>query len=209
MFPMSIKFISVLHTSLIIPREVELVEANPYKKLFNFSFDPSAEDDAAAKAKGLCNHVSTCSLTKASVQQTAPLSTTVVGSPSASLCAPAPDKIAATSHSGVTIPSVPRNRKAVAPNTSATSWDRSSSLSLIENVDMGNLIEDLMSTKVPLPADRRIQKFLTNVCVSFICLSHSFYEFSWLISHSFFLIHLHFCSTGWSGPCSIEHQAKG
>ena len=47
MFPMSINSISVLHTSSMISREVDPVEANPYKKLFYLSFDPSAEDDAA------------------------------------------------------------------------------------------------------------------------------------------------------------------
>ena len=39
---------------------------------------------------------------------------------------------------------MPRKRKAIAPHTSATSFEKSSSLSLIENVDMGELIEDLM-----------------------------------------------------------------
>ena len=47
MFPMSINSISVLHTSSMIPREVDPVEANPYKKLFYLSFDPSEDDDAA------------------------------------------------------------------------------------------------------------------------------------------------------------------
>ena len=46
MFPMSINFISVLHISLMIPREVDPVEVNLYKKFFYLSFDPSAEDDA-------------------------------------------------------------------------------------------------------------------------------------------------------------------
>ena len=34
MYPMSINFISVLHTSCMIPRKVDQVEANPYKKQF-------------------------------------------------------------------------------------------------------------------------------------------------------------------------------
>jgi hypothetical protein len=44
---MSINFISVLHTFCMIPREVDPVEANLYKKLFYLSFDSSADDDAA------------------------------------------------------------------------------------------------------------------------------------------------------------------
>jgi hypothetical protein len=47
MYPMSINSISVLHTFWMIPREVDLVEANPYNKLFYLSFDPSVDDDAA------------------------------------------------------------------------------------------------------------------------------------------------------------------
>src|ERR1700737_2204852 len=47
MYPMSINSISVLHTSWMFPREVDPVEANPYKKLFYLSFDPSEDDDAA------------------------------------------------------------------------------------------------------------------------------------------------------------------
>jgi hypothetical protein len=47
MYPMSINSISVLHTSWMIPREVDPVEANPYKKLFYLSFDPLVNDDAA------------------------------------------------------------------------------------------------------------------------------------------------------------------
>ena len=62
---------------------------------------------------------------------------------------------------------MPRKRKAVAPNTFSTSSEKSSSLSLIENVDMEELIEDLMRTKVPPPAYRRIQEFLTKVNPTF------------------------------------------
>jgi hypothetical protein len=72
---------------------------------------------------------------------------------------------------------VPRKRKAVAPDTSATSSDMSSSLFLIENVDMGELIEDLMKTKVPHPAYRRIQDFLTKVCLHSYCFIPSFNVF--------------------------------
>ena len=115
----------------------------------------------------------------------------MVGSPTATPSAPVPDPIAAPSHSGATIPSVPRKRKAVAPDTSATSSERSSSLSLIENVDMGELIEDLMKMKVPPPTYRRIQEFLTKVCMSFTFFIHSFnavphsifyFDFFWFLA---------------------------
>jgi hypothetical protein len=85
---------------------------------------------------------------------------------------------------GATIPSVPRKRKVVAPNTSATSSERSSSLYLIENVDMRELIEDLIKMKVPPPAYRRIQEFLTKVCMPFSCFVHSFNS----VPHSVFYL---------------------
>ena len=47
MFRMSINFISVLHTSWMIPREVDPVQANQYKKLIYISFDSPADDDVA------------------------------------------------------------------------------------------------------------------------------------------------------------------
>ena len=106
----------------------------------------------------------------------------MVGSPTATPFAPLPNPIVVPSHSGATIPSVPRKRKDVAPDTSATSSERSSSLSLIENVDMGELIEDLMTTKVLPPAYHRIQEFLTKVCVSSYCCVHSFH----IIQHGIF-----------------------
>jgi hypothetical protein len=115
------------------------------------------------------SQVSTRSYTKAPVQRTPVPVTTVVGSPSATPSAIVPDLVPAPFHSGVTLPSVPRKKKALAPNTSATSSEKSSSLALIENVDMGELIEELMLTKVPPLAYRRIQEFLTKVSVSFPC----------------------------------------
>jgi hypothetical protein len=137
---------------------------------------PSAivKEVGSAKGKGkgkrvASSQVSTRSYTKASVQHTAAPATTVVGSPSAIPSAIAPDLIHAPSHSALTLPSVPRKRKAVAPDTSATSLEKSSFHVLIENVDMGELIEDFMRTKVHLPAYRRIQEFLTKVSVTFIC----------------------------------------
>ena len=125
---------------------------------------------AKGKGKGkrvASSQVSTRSYTKASVQRTAAPATTVVGSPSAI----PQDLVPAPSHSGFTVPSVPRKRKAIAPDTSASSLEKSSSHVLIENVDMGELIEDLMRTKVHPPAYRRIQEFLTKVSLTFICFS--------------------------------------
>ena len=111
------------------------------------------------------SQVSTRSYTKASVQRTAAPATTIVGSPSAI----PQDLVHAPSHSGLTIPSVPRKRKAIAPDTSATSLEKSSSHVLIENVDMGELIEDLLRTKVHRLAYRHIQEFHTKVSLTFNC----------------------------------------
>ena len=134
---------------------------------------------------------------KASVQRNVAPATTVVGSPTGTPSTALANPVVAPSNSGVTIPSVPRKRKAVAPETSATSSDMPSCLSLIENVDMGELIEDLMKTKVPPPAYRRIQDFLTKVCVHCFILSvnvfHNFFDFS---------LSLHFGLSGWSGSYS-------
>jgi hypothetical protein len=54
MYPMSINSIYILHTSWMIPREVDPVETNPYKKLFYLSFDPSVNDDAATILSFFC-----------------------------------------------------------------------------------------------------------------------------------------------------------
>ena len=123
------------------------------------------------------SQVSTRSFTKASVHPSATPATTVVESPTETPSALAPNHIPAPSHSGVIIPSVPRKRKAIAPDTSATSSEMSSSLSLIENVDMGELIEDLMRTKVPPPAYRRILKFFIKVNPTFSYFSIHFIQF--------------------------------
>jgi len=75
----------------------------------------------------------------------------VVGSPTATPFAALANPVVAPSHSGTTIPSVPRKRKAVALDTLAISSEMSSSLSLIEIMDMGEFNEDLMKTKFHLP----------------------------------------------------------
>ena len=51
---------------------------------------------------------------------------------------------------------------------------------------MGELIEDLMRTKVPPPAYCRIQKFLTKVCVTFSCFSIHSYNWTLVYSLIFF-----------------------
>ena len=136
----------------------EVIELEEEPKKENPAFQSIEKDVAPGKGKGkgrklvphASSQVSTRSYTKASVRRVVAPSTTVVGSPNTTPSAPPPDLVAAPSHSGATIPSLPRKRKAVAPDNSATSSERSSSLSLIENVDMGDLIEDLMKMKVPL-----------------------------------------------------------
>jgi hypothetical protein len=167
------------------------------------------KDVAPVKAKGkgrklvphASSQVSTRSYSKASVQRTVAPTTTVVGSPSATPSAPPSDPVPAPSHSDATIPSVPRKRKAVAPDTSATSSERSSSLSLIENVDMGELVEDLMKTKVPPPAYRRIQDFLIKVCVSFCVSCLSFIVFlTFVLILDFLYIHSFQVGTGRTRP---------
>jgi hypothetical protein len=201
-----------LYTTLVsfAPEVIEL-EEEPEEDM---PAPQSIEKDVApvkAKGKGrklvplASSQVSTRSFTKASVQRTVAPATTVVGSPSAAPSAPHPNPAPVPSHSGATIPSVPRKRKAVAPDTSATSSERSSSLSLIENVDMGELIEDLMKTKVPPPSYRRIQDFLTKVCLSFC-----FFSFFVILTFVLFLDFLfNLFLSGGSGPYSSEHQAQG
>jgi hypothetical protein len=163
-----------LYSSLIssAPEVIELEEESEEDE--NLASPPIVKEVGSAKGKGkgkrvASSQVSTRSYTKASVQRTPVPVATVVGSPSATPSAIAPDLVSAPSHSGVTLPSVPRKRKALAPDTSATSSKKSFFLALIENVDIGELIEELMRTKVPPPAYRRIQEFLTKVSAIFSC----------------------------------------
>ena len=144
------------------PKVIEL-EEEPDE---NDNLAPSTNVKEVGSAKGkdkgkrvASSHVSTRSNSKASVQRTPTLVTTVVDSPTATSSAVAPDLL----HSDVALPSVPRKKKAVAPDTSTTSSEKSSSLFLIENVDMEELIEDLMKTKIQPPAYRCIQEFITKV----------------------------------------------
>ena len=96
------------------------------------------------------SQVSICSFTKALVQRTTAPTTTVVRSPTATPSALAPYIVAAPSQSRATIPLVPHKNKVVESNTSVVSLEKSSSLSFIKNVDMEELIQDFIKTKVPL-----------------------------------------------------------
>ena len=141
------------------------------------------------KAKGRC--LSTLSFIKALVQQIATPTTPVVGNPSATPSAPACDHVASPSHSGVNTPSMTRKRKAVASDTSITSSERLSFF-FIENVDMGSLIEDLMSTKAPLrPTTVSKNSLPSCVCHSFCFSIHSMGSLGYLFNH----FSLQFCST--------------
>ena len=173
----------------VIELEEELEENNPAP-----SYNEKEVASIKSKGKGrkvvphASSQVSIHSFTNASVQRYIAQATNVVGSPTANPSAPAPDPIAILFYSGATILSVSRKRKVVAPDTTATFTERSSSISLIENVDMGMLIEDLIKTKVPLLTYRRIQEFPTKVCMLFYYFSHSFHG----IKHLFFLFFFDF-----------------
>ena len=123
------------YNSLIIStiKEIELEEEpeedNPAP--------PSNENEVAlVKCKGrnkkvvahASSKVCTCSFRNDSIQCIVALATTVVGSPTTTTSAPTPDLVAASSHSSATIPSVPRKRKAITPDTSTTPLKRSFSL---------------------------------------------------------------------------------
>ena len=178
-FVPDVKELFYINLVCFAPKIIEL-EEEPVEDE-NPSPPTNEKDITPVKGKGkskrvASSQVSTRFFTKASVQQNLAPATNVVGSPTAIPSAPLSNHVLAPSHSGATIPSVHRKRKAIAPDTSATSSKRSSSLCLIENMDMRELIEDLMKTKVPPPAYRRIQDFLTKVCVPFHCFLHSFHE---------------------------------
>ena len=108
---------------------------------------------------------------------------------------------AASLHSGATILLVPCKKKDVAPDTSVTASERLSIFSLIENVDMGKLIDDLMKTKVIPLAYRHIQEFITKVWVMLFYFNHLFHETHILLFKLFF--------ASWSKPYLTKRQAKG
>jgi hypothetical protein len=174
-----------LYSSLVSsgPEVIELEEDSEEDNPAPLSND---KDVASIKGKSkdkkvASSQVSTHSFTKTSVQHCWSSHHRGWKSNRHSIC-PCPDLVAAPSHSGATISYVPCKRKAVAPDTSTTSFERSSSISLIENVDMGELIEDLMKTKVSPPAYRRIQEFLTKVRIPLSYFIISFHT----VPHSMF-----------------------
>ena len=118
---------------------------------------------------------------KASVQCNVVPATTAIGIPTNT-------PIATLCHSSTTIPLVSRYRKIVAPDTSATFLKRPSIFFWIENVDMVELIEDLMKTKVPLSTYCNIQEFLTKLCVLFSCFFHLCNGIQYLFSRIFLSI---------------------
>ena len=99
----------------------EVIELKEELEEENFAPQSIEKDVAPAKGNGkgkklvlhASSQISTRSYTKASIQRVVAPSTTVVGSPNAIPYGPPPDFVAASSHSGSTIPSVPRKRKAV------------------------------------------------------------------------------------------------
>lgn len=109
--------------------------------------------------------MTTWSTTKASA-----LDTTIVRNPSVAPSATLAGMDSTPSHNDVSILYMLHRRRAIASDTFATSLERPSFISLIENVDMGKFIEDLMKTKFLPLAYYRIHWFLTKICVPIFCI---------------------------------------
>ena len=88
------------------------------------------------------------------------------------------------SHSGTSLLSLPRKRKAALLDTSATCSESPSTLALIENVDMVQLMLDSELAGGPFPAYTRIQEFIANVCIFPVDI---FQVFFFLVCFFFFL----------------------
>ena len=144
--------------------------------------------------------MTTWSTTKASA-----LDTTIVRNPSVAPSATLAGMDSTPSHNDVSILYMLHRRRAIASDTSATSLERPSFISLIENVDMGKFIEDLMKTKFLPLAYYRIHWFLTKICVPIFVFSH----FVGSIFFFFICFSLEFCCVGWSRPYSTQRQTKG
>ena len=76
--------------------------------------------------------------------------------------------------SNVTVPSLPRKRRASTFDTSAMSSENPTTLSLIENVDMVEVLKVHQKTEILHPTYNQIQAFLTKVCIHFSFLLYSF-----------------------------------
>ena len=75
-----------------------------------------------------------------------------------------PQTIPTSSHSGSFLFSLPRKRKAALLDTTATSLELPTTLALIENVDMVQLMLDSEIARGPLPTYTHIQEFIAKVC---------------------------------------------
>lgn len=106
-------------------------------------------------------NVVTRSASNFTAQTSALPSATGVGSPSIAPTMLLPD----FSQSEGTVPGVLlRKKKTILPDASVTSSESFTVSTLIENVDMAELIETFTATKVHDPRYTRIQEFLTKVC---------------------------------------------
>ena len=153
----------------------------------------------APKAKGrakITGTHSTRSASKTPVQpptllQSPPSTPSIAPSaaPSITPSASRPQAIATPSDSNTSLLSLPRKRKAALLETSATSSDSPSTFSLIENVDMVQLMLDCDLEGGPLPAYTRIQEFIAKVCVFFIGIHQTpFHLVCIFFPSSFFLM---------------------
>ena len=148
----------------------------------------------APKAKGRAKNTgtqSTRSASKIPVQSPtklqSPPSTPSVAPSAAPLAAPSltpsasrPQIIETPSHSGTSLISLPRKRKAAILETSATSSESPTTLALIENVDMVQLMLDCDLAGAPLPAYTRIQDFIAKVRIFPISICLLCFPFIWL-----------------------------
>jgi hypothetical protein len=102
-----------------------------------------------------------------------------------------PQSLETPSHSGTSFLSLPRKRKAALLDTSATSSDAPNTLSLIENVDMVQLMLDSEVAGGPLPAYTRIQEFIAKVCLLSFVNSQFYFIIFVSFLHSCFLMKFH------------------
>ena len=84
-----------------------------------------------------------------------------------------PQSNATPSQSGTSLLSLPRKRKAALLDTSATSSESPTTLALIENVDMVQLMLDSEIAGSPVPAYTRIQEFIAKVCMFSFAIDHT------------------------------------
>ena len=178
--------------------EVSIV---PFEELDIVELPPPPPKAPKAKGRGKNPGTqSTRSASKTPVQpptflQSPPTTPAVAPSPAPSAApsitpsASRPQPIATPSHSGTSLLSLPRKRKAAVLETSATSSDLPTTLSFIENVDMVQLMLDCDLAGGPLPAYTRIQEFIAKVCVFFIGIHQTpFHLVCIFFPSSFFLM---------------------